>query len=301
MGENSGIEWTDHTFNPWMGCTKVSPACKFCYAERDMDHRYGKVKWGPSGSRVLTSDSNWQKPLRWDAEAKKSGIRYRVFCASLADVFEDWQGSIEDHKGQRLWKCDGIDTWQHQALAGRTDAIMLKHCKPITMGDVRRRLFDLIDATPNLDWLLLTKRPENIRKMWLHFDWQTPADAPHRKNVWLGTSLESHEYIGRLDFLLSAGALASKVFISAEPLLDSLPTLSEHLDGIDWVIAGGESGPEARPTNADWFRSVRDQCELKGVPFFFKQWGEWNERGQRTSKKANGRILNGVTHDALPE
>ena len=119
MAENSKIEWTDHTFNPWIGCTKVSDGCKNCYAESLMDKRWGKVKWGPQGQRQRTSDENWKKPFAWDRQAAKQGIRYRVFCASLADVFED-NDQVSD------WRLD---------------------------------LFDMIKVTPNLDWLLLTKRP----------------------------------------------------------------------------------------------------------------------------------------------
>ena len=103
MAENSKIEWTDHTFNPWMGCTKVSPACTNCYAERDFDHRYKKVKWGPTGTRVVTSDANWRKPLKWNRDAEGLPVRHRVFCASLADVFEDWDGEMLDHNGNRLF------------------------------------------------------------------------------------------------------------------------------------------------------------------------------------------------------
>ncbi len=319
MAENSKIEWTDHTFNPWMGCTKVSPACKHCYAERDMDHRYGKVRWGDKGTRVLTSEENWRKPLRWNREAGEKGIRYRVFCASLADVFEDWQGHIHDSKGEIVW---------HEA-AGET----------LDMNAIRYRLFDLIDATPNLDWLLLTKRPENITRMWPKkfcdnhvceaaggsgvlcphdsCDVEDGIRLAHRKNVWLGTSVESSDYLPRIDALKAAGGLASVLFISAEPLLSAIPTLGEYLDGIDWVIAGGESGPEARPSNPDWFRSVRDQCATHGVPFHFKQWGEWlpvshggsngamhewgdGEVSVNVGKKYAGRLLDGELHDGSP-
>jgi protein gp37 len=131
MAENSGISWTDNTFNPWMGCTKVSPACKFCYAERDMDHRHGKVAWGPSGTRVLTSDQNWQKPVKWNREADKSGKRLRVFCASLADVFEDWQGPIVGPHGNRIavWP----DGSQVAGIIGSEHAATLingKYCTP---------------------------------------------------------------------------------------------------------------------------------------------------------------------------
>jgi protein gp37 len=125
MGENSKIEWTDHTFNPWIGCTKVSDGCKHCYAEALMDKRYGRVKWGPQGTRQRTSADNWRKPLQWNKQAVKEDKHYRVFCSSLADVFEDNPQLTE-------WRAD---------------------------------LFNLIAETPNLDWLLLTKRPENINRM----------------------------------------------------------------------------------------------------------------------------------------
>ncbi len=162
--ENSGISWTDHTFNPWMGCTKVSPACKNCYAERDMDHRYGKVKWGDKGTRVLTSDANWSKPLKWNRDAVKVGAhasaasvenmvsaRPRVFCASLADVFEDWEGPVLNHIGERLFidMQGGGDVWFY-ATKEEIDASELmrqRECRPGTLDDVRARLFRLIDST----------------------------------------------------------------------------------------------------------------------------------------------------------
>ena len=274
MAENSGIEWTHHTFNPWMGCTKVSPACKFCYAERDMDHRYGRVAWGAAGTRVVTSKANWRKPVQWDREAKQQGIRYRVFCASLADVFEDWTANMSNTDGQLVSS---------------------------TMQDIRLNLFRLIDATPNLDWLLLTKRPENIRRMWEPFDWQAVGDMPARSNVWLGTSVETSQYLGRIDSLKAAHGLCQNLFLSMEPLLGNVSTLGEYIDGIDWVITGGESGPEARPTNPDWFRCVRDQCATHDVPFFFKQWGEFDCNGEWVGKKNAGRILDGVLHDSYPK
>lgn len=273
MAENSRIEWTDHTFNPWLGCTKVSPACKNCYAERDMDHRFGRVAWGPGGTRVKTSSANWSLPLRWNQEAETKGVRYRVFCASLADVFEHWPHPMQNHHGEQITS---------------------------TMDDLRCELFRLIDATPNLDWLLLTKRPELIRAKWQPFSWQTPTDVPYRSNVWLGTTVESSDYLSRIESLRSARGLASVLFISAEPIVGPMPRLREHLSGIDWVIAGGESGPDARPSNPAWFRSIRDQCDLHGVPFLFKQWGEFNESGNRVGKKAAGRLLDGVEHNGVP-
>lgn len=354
MAENSKIEWTDHTFNPWMGCTKVSPACANCYAERDMDHRYGKVAWGPKGTRVITSDANWQKPKQWDRQAENLGIRYRVFCASLADVFEDWQGPI--------------------LSSGKSPVILSKDYRAstgsdrLTMEYVRLRLFSLIDATPNLDWLLLTKRPENIRKMWVHPSDTSDFELLTRKryNVWLGTSVENQEYADkRIPELLKCRDLSPVLFLSCEPLLgpvDLWPAAFKDCPGfedtvmdpttglyeccqkcdysgtsdeiaIGWVITGGESGPSARPAHPDWYRSLRDQCEAAGVPFHFKQWGEWapgsgsgftqwpeidpsrpvlmpanpgregadqHQVMVRVGKKAAGRILDGRTHDGLP-
>jgi protein gp37 len=304
MAENSKIEWTDHTFNPWIGCTKVSPACKNCYAERDFDHRYGKAKWGPNGTRVITSDANWKKPLAWDRAANADGLRRKVFCASLADVFEDWQGPI--------------------LAAGSQPVILGKDGRAstgdrMTMQDVRNRLFELIDATPNLDWLLLTKRPENVAKMWpAYFPGGYIAEAGamnqegRRENVWLGTSIENQRWANnRLPYLHQAkrNGLVRTTFVSAEPLVGPVTLYGRlngktysHLGGpgIDWVITGGESGPDARPCDPDWFRSLRDQCDACDVPFFFKQWGEFDEHQVRVGKKNAGRLLDGRTHDGFP-
>lgn len=345
MAENSKIEWTDHTFNPWMGCTKVSPACKNCYAERDMDHRYHKVQWGPNGTRVMTSDDNWKKPVYWNQNAVSRGDRTRVFCASLADVFEDWQGPILNHRGEQRWivsEC-GKETWISGEETDQNQLSKQVGVRAATMGDVRRRLFELIDATPNLDWLLLTKRPENIRRMWPSQDWQTPSDVPYRQNVWLGTSVENQEYAdSRVPKLLDCRQLASVLFLSCEPLVGPVDLTMiatnppyEGIDAlggqcfdfvaqatranakIDWVIAGGESGNAARPSHPDWFRSMRDQCKVTGVPFLFKQWGEWlpmcqggtngalhewidGAKAINVGKRYAGRLLDGRAHDGLP-
>ncbi len=357
MAENSGISWTDHTFNPWIGCTKVSPACKHCYAERDMDHRFGKVQWGPTGTRSITSDANWLKPLKWNKEAGENGIRYRVFCASLADVFENWTGPIIDHKGKTL------RISEDGRITDCTD-----WTRPLTIGDVRQRLFNLIDATPNLDWLLLTKRPENIKQMielirldggttgrLAELDIDTPAHRYYRRNVWLGCSVENQEYADkRIPDLLKCRDLSPVLFLSCEPLLGpvnferipikgyNLPHLdvlrkgcwpdswlgftnSHNAPSIDWVIAGGESGPNARPSHPDWFRSMRDHCQAASITFHFKQWGEWLPQGQgappddwhdeskyagkivendlciRVGVKVSGRLLDGVLHNEFPE
>lgn len=227
MGENSKIEWTDHTFNPWMGCQKVSAGCDHCYAETLMDHRYGKVQWGPHGERLRTSPSNWKKPEQWARAA--NGSRPRVFCASLADVF--------DNKAP---------------LGARDD------------------LFNLIRATPQLDWLLLTKRPENIRKM-LPDNWGLTGYA----NVWLGTTCEDQPAYDRRWPIL-AGTPAAVRFISYEPAIGPVfPEAARKADGTlgypDWIICGGESGPGARMMPAGWAADMKWACEEKGIAFFMKQ------------------------------
>ncbi len=223
MGEDSKIEWTTHTFNPWIGCQKVSPGCDHCYAEAMMDHRWGKVQWGPHGERKRTSAANWRKPLAWSKAARGASERPRVFCASLADVF--------DNQVPAEWRAD---------------------------------LFDLIGETPELDWLLLTKRPENAYRMILRAI--SPRDWPWR-NVWLGTTAEDQPHFDRRwKHLVDIPAQVH--FISYEPAIGPLfvrPALP------DWIICGGESGHGARMMDPEWARDLRDQCAAAGVPFFMKQ------------------------------
>ncbi len=226
MAENSKIEWCNHTFNPWIGCQKVSAACDFCYAEALMDTRLGRAKWGPGQARVRTSEANWKLPYKWDREAAKTGKQVRVFCASLADVFDN-----------------------------------------AVPGEWRADLWQVIDDTPNLIWLLLTKRPENIRKQVPFHEWQP--------NVWLGTTAEDQpNYNRRWPHLV--GENCSRRFVSYEPALGPL-----DIGGFDvkphWLICGGESGPYARPMHPQWARDIRDQCAGAGVAYFHKQNGEWIE------------------------
>jgi protein gp37 len=291
MGQASKIEWTHHTMNPWRGCTKVSPGCFHCYAET-LSHRNPSTLgiWGPNGSRVLASEAKWREPLTWDEWAREGVCwhcggkstrptpgrcqvcngtgkigphRARVFCASLADVFEDWdypKGMVNAKGRVMAIDASGQRITDERFQKGQTFT-------PLLMDDVRGRLFTLIDATPNLDWLLLTKRPENICRMMPDDQW--------RANLWLMTSVENADQLGRIDKLKEVGEFASILGLSIEPLLGPMPTLGEYLDGIDLVIVGGESGPGARPMHPDWVRSIRDQCIGQGVKFFFKQWGEW--------------------------
>lgn len=240
--------------------------------------------WGPNGTRVVASEAMWKEPIKWNAVAEKAGERHRVFCASLADVFEDWSGDVHDHLGEHY---------------------------TVGLDDIRFRLFNLIDATPHLDWLLVTKRPDNVLRMWpmtpgipdklmnsdasgqsvmSHAERSTPL--MYRPNVWLLTSVENQEAADtRIPELLKCRDLSPVLGLSCEPLLGPVDLShrlgsllpSEHSQepanwvhqGIDWVICGGESGHNARPMHPNWARSIRDQCQEAGVPFFFKQWGEW--------------------------
>lgn len=334
MAENSAIEWTDHTFNPWEGCQKVGPGCDHCYAET-RNARFGggtAPNWGPGAPRRRTSVSNWRKPLAWQKDAVAFRFlhdrRQRVFCASLADVFDN-----------------AVDA------AWRTD------------------LFELIRATPDLDWLLLTKRIGNVAAM-------ARAAGGLPGNVWLGATIVNQEEADRdVPKLLAIDAQVR--FLSMEPLLgpvdltevsDDSTALNPECWGdcacstlygfdagcrrhggdgmltrkIDWIIVGGESGPGARPMHPSWARGLREQCAEAGVPMLFKQWGEWapahsapsgtagayaiacspSHTGQpvfpvdayprmidlfggssvmqRVGKKVAGRLLDGAQHDGFP-
>lgn len=353
MADNTEIAWADSTFNPWIGCTKVGPGCDNCYAEADFGQRKQRAKWGPGNPRSRTSVANWKKPVQWNAkpfyecphcgnrsEANMiSGLsvggelmpvcpachhgpmkpaRRRVFCASLADVF--------DNEVPAEWRAD---------------------------------LFALIEATPNLDWLLLTKRIGNVERMIMSalrsMFMQTnrePMMWPW-PNVWIGATICNQAEADR-DIQKLVAVPATVRFLSMEPLLGAVDIAKwldpwtcsncghhgsyqdtgpdrcsicdvelvdgEHGDGvcpvcgiseaqsdeaggtcpncvsvtgwsrdygykfdsekrlIDWVIVGGESGPKARPMHPDWVRSLRDQCREAGVPFLFKQWGEFVPR-----------------------
>lgn len=250
MSENTKIEWAHHTFNPWWGCVEMSPACDHCYA-RTFSKRLGFDIWGTGKPRRWASPEYWRKPLKWNRDAAKAGERRRVFCASMADVFEKGSSDLD---GQRA------------------------------------NLWALIEMTPMLDWLLLTKRPENITRM-VPADWlQTPLE-----NVWYGSTVEDLQRQRRINVL---GAVPAYVrFLSCEPLLEGI---APNLSRIDWVICGGESGPGARPMQADWARNLRDHCLAQDTAFHFKQWGDYNEHGERVGKKAAGRLLDGREWNELP-
>ncbi|MRX32779.1 DUF5131 family protein [Aminobacter sp. MDW-2] len=332
MGEKTAISWCDHTFNPWLGCTAVSPACDGCYAEALMDKRFGRVQWGPHGERRRTSAGNWHQPIRWnkkaladlqawedskEAAAELRGVRPAppfVFCASLSDVF--------DNQVDAGWRSD---------------------------------LFELMRKTPALVWLMLTKRPQNILKMV-----EQAGGLPD--NVALGTTCEDQKRwdINVPHLIYAKSELRPQfAFVSAEPLLELIVphvpitqelrhrnlflAQSELFDPfhpltpwelrIDWIITGGASdqpliGFEAPPTNPRWVRRLRDACQWMDTPpleqtaFHHKQNGEWavfdgepvldplgtawlytfNDLTtmQKVGLERAGRMLDGVVHDARP-
>ena len=321
MAEASAIEWCDSTFNPWIGCTRVSPGCDHCYAAVSTPARTLGIEWGPHAERRRTAASTWHQVRRWNAQHEAfravHGRRRRVFCASLADVF--------DNAVPAEWRAD---------------------------------LFQLISETPHLDWLLLTKRVGNVRDM-LPVWWEDPAAWPggHRAhaNVWLGVTVTDQAEADR-DVPRLLAMPAAVRFLSIEPMLGPIElglqceNWSDEIvmdpetgayecckacdftgigNAIDWVICGGESGTHARPMHPDWARQLRDQCEAAGVPFLFKQWGEFAPNARtfsavaasqrkltmvaasgtelfpaaamdRVGKAAAGRVLDGRTHDEFP-
>jgi len=264
MGDTTEIAWTDSTFNPWIGCAKVSAGCKNCYASVETFTRRERARgielWGENAARHVTSDANWKKPIAWDREAAKAGVRRRVFCASMADVFEDRPDLLEP----------------------------------------RATLWRLIEITPWLDWLVLTKRPENAARLAaLAADAASATATAWPANVWLGTTVEDQRRADeRIPQLLRVPAAVR--FLSCEPLLEAV-SLTDIVDGrdilkplarlrwvpqaigtgvvprrhggIDWVIVGGESGHHARPFDVAWARAIVSQCRDAGVAVFVKQLG----------------------------
>lgn len=236
MGETTAIKWTDHTFNPWWGCTRVSPGCNHCYAET-FAKRTGNAVWGKDAPRRFFGDKHWAEPLKWDRAAAKAGRPALVFCASMADVFED-----------------------------RPD-----------LHDERARLFDLIDRTPHLIWQLLTKRPDNVLRLvpfrW-HSHWPsnvwpgTTVEDQQRADERVQTLAELPAPVRFLSCEPLLGPVDLRMWLWLPPFEDD-----ERERGIDWVIVGGESGPGHRNLDLNHARSLRDQCADAGVPFFFKQVG----------------------------
>lgn len=305
--KNSKIEWTDHTFNPWIGCEPVSEGCRNCYAAAlnnrfkngTADLRGGRAVF--SGTVKLTSETYWKQPLAWNREAEKA----------VQDAMHDFGADVYEAPQRPRVFCASMSDWLHEAV-------------PVEwLAD----LLDLIRLTPNLDWLLLTKRPENFAALLFNvtmLDSASETAGPFVRewisgnapiNVWIGTSVEDQAAAdARIPALLKIPARVR--FLSCEPLLGAVDVSfampwqvnDEHKiykRKIDWMIAGGESGAKARPMHPDWVRGLRDQCVAAGVPFLFKQWGEFvpgpGGGMMRVGKKAAGRLLDGREWNEFPK
>lgn len=358
MAENSKIEWCNHTFNPWRGCSKISPGCEHCYAET-LSKRNPKLlgEWGKGKPRVLASDEMWKQPVKWDKHAKES----RVIGG---DVLHQW-GSAQNvgHPETLVIMASDSKGFTHEIKPEEWAAAEQPRPRVFCASladwlddevpiEWLIRLLSLIVATPNLDWLLLTKRLENLRPRMEQVMRAIPrnnitgAESSARclaeawlttggtiiHNIWLGTTVEDQTRADeRIPLLLSIPAKVR--FLSCEPLLGPVDLHSPHikvetwrvgeyfdgpppLNGIHWVICGGESGPKARPMHPDWARSLRDQCADAGagVPFFFKQWGEYTYSSQneghydtsaghlvRVGKAKASRLLDGIEHNGFPK
>jgi protein gp37 len=304
--ENSRISWTHNTFNPWIGCQHVHEGCLNCYAESDMDLRRGRAKWGPNGERSKTAFQYWKEPLTWEKQAIADGAtltggclkRPRVFCASLADIFEEWSGPIVDHRHNQMFVSP---TGMYRTKADGSP-VESPGWRPLTMDDLRRDLFKLIEQTPHLDWLLVTKRPQNAVFM-IEAAKEIGTTEWQLNNCWLLASVSTQKSaLSMLPGLLSARPHFPVLGLSAEPLLgpielDGLLWCRHHnrfeptmvmdetspcfrgqaavLDLLDWVIGGGESGrpDQARPCDVDWLGLLIDQCRDHDVAYFNKQLG----------------------------
>lgn len=304
MAKDTKITWANNTFNPWIGCAKVATGCANCYAEREMEHHWKKVIWGPDGTRKRTSKKYWGQLARWNAEAAAAGTRPRIFCASLADVFEEFDGPIMTTEGKQ----DII-----LGKDGRASSNSPSNPR-MTMDDCRLDLFEQIDRCENLDFLLLTKRPENVLRMWPAYRGERTIGhigPPRRQNVWLGVSVaEQKDYDKNWPILDALRDLARFVWISAEPLVGPIKCnfksprvrcnfcgfvhgkfdapncinckrriydvgLHELINDVDWMVVGGESGDKARPMKPEWATDLLSECRNAGIAYFFKQFGEW--------------------------
>ena len=274
--ENSKIQWTDHTFNPWEGCTKVSQGCAHCYAEA-ITKRFGKKLWGPGVPRQRTSEAYWKKPLRWNAVAAANGVRFKVFCASEADVFDqevpaEWR---YDLFGLAL-RCPHLD-WLFLTKRSKDMRDFVTHRN--TPGIIQA--YAAVQACPGVG----VENPAiaDARADWLMAH---PMECWPPKNWWFGASVENQDQaiIRIVDLLQTPAAVR---FLSCEPLLGPIEFEStalhddcDHLGAdccasrhIQWVIVGGESGPNARPCDIEWVRSIVRQCREVGVAPFVKQLG----------------------------
>ncbi|OZF47546.1 DUF5131 family protein [Rhodococcus sp. 14-2470-1a] len=323
MGDKTGIEWTDATWNPVTGCTKVSPGCDHCYAE-SIARRFNGTPAYHAGFEVTLRPERLDQPLRWQKPR-------RIFVNSMSDLFHE---SVPDGFIAAVWFVMGLSAGCiPERYRGHTFQILTK--RPARMRAWLRKWADVGDpslppqhpAAKECGRAELLVAAEEFIGGVILYDWMDgprywPAVLP---NVWLGVSAEDQNWAEiRVPALIETPAVVR--FVSAEPLLGGIDfgaITSPHdedysaLDVLDWVIVGGESGHGARPMNPDWARSVRDQCVAASVPFLFKQWGEWapldviahsdhyasfpgGEQVRRVGKKNAGRELDGRTWDEAP-
>ena len=257
--ENTKIQWAHHTFNPWRGCVKVAEGCAHCYAA-DQAQRNPRIlgQWGAGGTRVVASEDQWRKPSMWAIAAREAGERHRVFCGSMCDVFELWDGWMVDVRGAPL---NDAECWRG---SGRV--------RSLTMTDVRDRVARTIRNTADgLDWLLLTKRPQNARQMLEDSGlWSTQS------NLWVGASAANQQEADEAWYALQEVTQAAVRFLSLEPLVGPIDLHDVWRNAMlpDWVIVGGESGPNARPCYLEWLDRVVTRCREASVPVFVKQTGK---------------------------
>jgi len=322
MADTTQITWTDRTQNWWIGCTKVSPACTDCYAARETfvrrERSHGRELWGPKADRHRTAEAYWNKPYSWNEQNW-------VECSSCG-----WRGEFKETVfAGELRVCPScfgsVHTTRQRVFVSSLSDICERH--PQITEDMRAMIAQITMQCTNIDWLWLTKRPENYGPLWLnHFGGKFPD------NVWLGTTVENQEYADkRIPELLNIPAKLR--WLSIEPQVGyvdlfsaythykPLVKVSDLAKDLHWVISGGESGPKARPTDPKWVRSMLEQCRSAGVPFHFKQWGEWSPDGDvvaenpgvvvyytdgmsvpmyRVGKKSAGRMLDGVMYNEFP-
>lgn len=336
MSQQTNIEWCDATFNPWIGCTAISPGCQNCYAEAQMDKRLQQVNWGAGNPRKRTSAANWKQPLRWNKLAQKGHFVQCTECGKRE--FRKWDDSIPPG-GLSFCSNPGCLSLSESHSVRARPRVFCSSLADVFDNEVdqlwREDLWTLIESTPNLDWLLLTKRVGNVKEMvpsyWLAGEWPS--------HVWLGATVVNQEEAER-DIPKLLDIPAAIKFVSIEPMLGPIDlTAIERTQspgyfgdclqwyhqphgerntkwqGIDWVICGGESGPNARPMRPYWVRTLRNQCYAADVPFLFKQWGEWapncflrddgtrdesTEWMERMGKKSAGRLLDGEIFNQFP-
>lgn len=275
MGEVTGIGWTDHTYNPWIGCTKVSPGCDFCYAEHLMDHRLHRVQWGPHGTRSRTSEHTLNQPLRWNRRAKEAGVVRRVFCASLADVF--------DNQAPQHWFDELLD--------------MVEECDSLEWQLLTKRPENVAKRLRGRAW------PANAAL-------GVSAEDQERANLRIPKLIDLADRLKPAYAFISAEPLLGPIAFKDVP---GFNRINLSLWGW-WVITGGESGADARPMNPQWARDIIAQCRNAGVPVFHKQNGEYvsvsevegegehftfpdGRTVRRVGRELAGNTIDGVVHE----